>query len=150
MTPLWLPTNDTQDSAVFQILPGAVALLVATGFERWRKPTSSREVKAAQKACLRRLFVDYSEEFVGALEPVGSCQFLYEITRTNTHITEVPVASHGCPWVISGCDNHKLLALPGAYYLRLNDETAVGTAQVWVEMFKISDLPLELLQGFVA
>lgn len=148
MTPLWLPHNNTQDSEIFQIYPGTAALLIATGFERWRKPTSTREARSPQKACLRRLLVEYDEEFAGTSEPTGSCWYSRDFTKTNVRTIDVPVALHGCPWTISGCDNHKLLALPGIYYLRLNDKTAVSKAQVWVEMFSISDLPLEFLRSF--
>lgn len=149
MIPLWLPSNETQDSSVFKVCPGTVALLVATGFERFRTRTEAKEFESPQLACIHRLIFDYETVAVGALEPRSACDYLYEITQTLTHVTDEVVWNKRCMWSIGGCDNTKIIAVPGTYYLHLNDASAIGQAQVWIDVYKTADMPIELLKDLL-
>lgn len=145
MIPLWLPENETQDSSVFTLTPGKVALLFATGFERYKVRTDSAEARSPQSACLHRLIFECERVPVGALAPCSVCDYLFNFTRTVCNYTDGPVWTGDCVWSLRACDNTKLIGLPGVYYLHLNDETAVGTAQVWIEMYRADQLPLGAL-----
>lgn len=149
MIPLWLPDNETQDSSVFKVQPGNTAVLVATGFERFRTNTDAKEFRSPQLACLHRLIFDYEQVGVGALEPRTACECVYEFTQTIINVTDEVMRRSGCLVSIGGCDTTGLVALPGIYYLHLNDATAIGAAQVWLELIKNENLPLPLLKEYV-
>lgn len=149
MIPLWLPDNNTLDSSVFRICPGQVALLVATGFKRYKVRTDPAAFQSPHLACFHRVIVDYETKLVGSLEPRTTCDYLYEITQTLTHEIDTVLWSNGCLMSIGGCNNIKLFAIPGSYYLRLNDVTSLGEAQVWIDLYKADELPLDLLQGLM-
>lgn len=149
LIPLWLPDNETQDSSVFKVLAGHTALLIATGFERFRVNTDAKEFRSPQLACLHQVIFDYDQVGVGALEPRTVCDCVYEFTRTVVNITDVLMQRNGCALSLGSCTSFALLSLPGSYYFHLNDETAVGTAQVWVDFHKNENLPQSLLTGYV-
>lgn len=145
---MWQPTNDTPDSLAFTVRIGETALLVASGFKRLRTCTSATEMQSKQFACLHRLIFEYSAERPVALEPCTCCDYMYEHSSFSSIIYDEPVMVNGKFLGLSKCDNTMLLALPGTYYFHLNDTTAIGTAQVWIEIYKTEELPLALLGDF--
>lgn len=148
LIPMWQPANDTPDSLVFTLRTGEVALLVAEGFARKRTRTTSTEMDSPQFACLHQLIFEYSNDVALALEPCTCCDYMYDINVTDATIHDVPVYLNGHPVGLSKCNNTILWALPGSYYFHLNDTTAIGTAQVWIDVFKAEELPLSMLGAF--
>lgn len=145
LIPMWQPTNDTPDSLVFTLRTGEVALLVATGFAKKRTKTTATEFDSAQLACLHRLIFEHNPDNIIALEPCTCCDFMYEFNSRSSVVYDEPVRVNGKTLGLSKCDNTMLLALPGSYYFHLNDTTAIGKAQVWIDVYKSGELPLELL-----
>lgn len=149
LVPLWLPDNETQDSSVFKVLDGYTALLVATGFERFRVNTETKEFRSPQLACLHRLIFLVDQVNVGALEPRTACDYLYEVTQNITNVTDEVMYRSDCMLTLGGCDTVGVLPIPGTYYFHLNDATAIGTAQIWIELYRNDNLPQSLLTGYV-
>lgn len=147
LVPMWQADNDTPDSQVFSIQPGEVALLVATGFARKRTRISQTEMDSAQFACLHRLIFADGKSTTIALEPCNYCDYMYAVVA-NTAVYDEPVSVNGRTVGLSRCDNTMLWALPGIYYLHLNDTTGIGKAQVWIDVFNADKLPLNLLGDF--
>lgn len=148
LVPLWQSDNHTPDSLVFTLRKREVALLVAKGFARKRTRTTQEEMDSPQFACLHHLIVEQGEDHSLALEPCTCCDYVYDITATDAIIYDEPVYLHGHPIGLSKCNNIMLWALPGTYYFHLNDTTAIGTAQVWIDVFKSGELPSNLLGDF--
>lgn len=145
---LWQSDNDTPDSSVFTVRPGNAAILVATGFALKRTRTDPAEMESPQFACLHHLlFVDKNSRIL-ALEPCSACDYVYDIIATDVSAYDEPVYVNGQPWGLSKCNNTMLWALPGTYYLHLNDTTGIGKAQVWIEIIGIEKLPLSVLGDF--
>lgn len=148
LIPMWQSTNDTPDSLVFTLRTGEVALLVATGFALKRTRTTQTEMESPQFACLHQLIFEYNKDHALALEPCTCCDYMYDINVTDATIYDEPVYVRGCPVGLSKRNNTMLWALPGSYYFHLNDTTGIGTAQVWIDVFKSEELPLNLLGDF--
>lgn len=149
LVPLWQSDNDTPDSSVFTIRSGDMALLVATGFAPKRTRTGPAEMESPQFACLHQLIFADSNSRTIALEPCSACDYVYDIAASDIAAYDEPVYVNGQPWGLSKCNNTMLWALPGTYYLHLNDTTGIGKAQVWVEAFPVGKLPLGMLGDFI-
>lgn len=149
LIPLWQSTNHTANSLAFTLCANEVALFVAMGFESSRTKTTASEMRSPQKACLHRIIVEYNPEQPTALEPCNSCEFMYEYHPTKSTVYDEPVRVNGCVFSLSKCNNTMLLALPGTYYFHLNDTTAIGQVQIWVEIYKVDELPLALLGDYL-
>ena len=52
------------------------------------------------------------------------------------------------PWTLEPCHNLGIIGIPGAYRLRLNDATAVGTAQVYAEFYDVSAIAPQAYGAF--
>lgn len=142
MIPLWQDGNNTTDSLVFTLKAGEVALLVATGFEAKRVKTSASELDGPQFACLRRLIFDCEPGVIVALEPCSYCDFMFEQgSMTKSIACDQGVYVNGNALGLSKCNNTMLLTVPGSYYFHLNDDTAIGQAQIWIEKYNVEDFP---------
>lgn len=146
MYPLWLQNNDTQNSLVFVVSPGWVASLFATGFERFAAHLNSEDFESPQLACLHRIVLRHKVKNVGLPEPGNCCSILGEIKTLDTTVFDEEVWNEHCLWSMGSCDNIKILPFPGTYYFHLNDETAVGKAQIWVDFFKSDEIPLHMMR----
>lgn len=150
LIPMWQPKNDTLDSLVFTLNAGEVALLVATGFDKHRTRTTDSEFTSLQQACLHRLIFECNPIPSVMLEPCSCCDYMYELTGNKLSVVyDEPVMRNGCFISLSKCNNTMLLALPGSYYFHLNDTTAIGKAQIWIDVFKSDVLPLNLLSAYM-
>lgn len=141
MTPLWTDDNHTADSAAFTVRPGEAALVVATGLLPQRVKTDAKEFDSPQLACLSRL-IPIAETTIRTtvVSPCPQCASSQAYERIESSTVEVPVLIDGCRWQIDACNNIRILALPGTYRFHLNDETAVGEAQIYVEIYKLEQL----------
>lgn len=149
MIPLWEDGNNTPDSFVFTLKAGEVALLTASGFAARRVKTSASEMDGPQMACLRRLIFDCIPGEVVALEPCSYCDFMFaQGDMTKSIACDEAVNVNGNALGLSLCNNTLLLALPGSYYFHLNDTTAIGQAQIWIEKYKADELPSALFEQF--
>lgn len=145
LIPMWQPTNNTPDSLVFTLRNNEVAMLIATGFAKKRARTTYSEFDSPQFACLHRLVFEYNPKKPVVLEPCTCCDYMFEFSDEWSTVYDEPVYVNGCSMGLSKCNNTMVLALPGSYYFHLNDTTAIGKAQVWIEVFKSEELPLDLL-----
>lgn len=141
MTPLWPADNHTVDSDIFIVRPGEAALLVAAGLLAQRVRTSEKDFNEPQYACLSRIVSTAGVVVARTVtSPCPACSGSLEYASSPSALVEVPVMVDGCPWVISACNNFRILAIPGTYRLHLNDETAVGESQVYVDIYKLEQL----------
>lgn len=140
--PLWSPDNLSSVSSLFVVHPGKSVLLTAVSFPEYKTQQESG-FRVPMLACVERMLYEYDQN---ALRPVcGGCDWMFDLSRTMaTEVASESVASSGCHWVLSQCDNVKLVGLPGTYRLRLNDSTAVGTVQVYAELFDNVQIPAAL------
>lgn len=141
MRPLWQPANETQNSDVFCVCHGQVALLFATGLKDHRVRASAEDVDGPQEFCIKRLaFPNPDIDLFMTTPPAGACDYVWDWRRASVETAEEAVATHGCCWSMSKCNNLAIVGVPGSYYARLNDSTAVGTAQLFIEYHRIEDL----------
>lgn len=134
---------------MFTISAGEIALFTASGFAAERVRVSASEMVSPQVACLHRIGIDYAEGQPLTMEPSSSCDFAVVNSLVQSVIYDEPVYANGCTVGVSKCKNILLFGLPGTYYFHLNDTTAIGKAQVWLEVLKSKDLPLRLLDSFM-
>lgn len=144
---LWQPDNATLDSAPFTLKPGEAAILTATGFAKKRTKTTAEEFDSSQVACLHRLIALISPSGVVTDEPSSLCDALSANIYATT-IVDTAVRVNGSTLGLSKCNNTLVFALPGTYYFHLNDTTAIGAAQVWLDIVQADKLPAELLKDF--
>lgn len=150
MTPLWDCENETQYSSIFTIKPGYVGLLIASGFEKYRYRASAEEAQALQGACVYKYMAFDSCHLDKAIVPVSICDYVYDYSMVHTTFDEAwaPVNRCGKSWFISACDNIKIIGIPGTYQLYLNDSTAIGQAQVWLDTLPFDKIPVQVSDYF--
>lgn len=141
MRPLWQPANETQKSDVFCVCHGQVALLFATGLKSQKVRASSEQTAGPQLFCIKRLAFPNKEiaRFLAAA-PAGACDYVWDWRQISAETVEETVATHGCCWELTSCNNLAVVGVPGSYYAYLNDTTATGTAQLYIEYHKIEEL----------
>lgn len=147
LNPLWLPENNTLHSAAFEVAAGYAVLLFAVGLEQFKVRQDSKEMQDAQRICVSRILRDYNGEPTRKIGPAMSmcdCGFVFEASwPTEIELVEEVVASNGCVWQLTQCDNLRILTVPGVYRLHLNDDTVIGKAQVYAEQYALEDIPLQ-------
>lgn len=135
-TPLWDDANNTLYSSHFFVKPGWSAVLFAVNLSEEKVRKSAAEFKGPQMACVEKLIYDCKHP-----EPKSGCCGICSGTRA----VEAPeaelqavdyVETCSLPWTLEPCRNIGIIGIPGVYRVRLNDATAVGTAQVYVEFYK--------------
>ena len=145
--PLWGELNDTMWSDVFHVPAGQCAVLFASGLLDDKVRKSAEEFKGPQMICGERLVLSPK---VG--DPVAACdgrcgpasQRFMTASVTAADIVESCVM----PWTLEPCHNLGVIGIPGAYRLRLNDATAIGTAQVWAEFYDVSAIATQAYGAF--
>lgn len=148
MMPLWEPDNDSDCSSVFIIKPGEVGVLLATDFAKYRYRTEESEPYALQGACVYRYLLDNSSLANSGIYPNATCDYLFDPSRIALDNVWVPLYKCGQSWFIHACDNLKIIGLPGTYQLCMNDSTAVGTAQVWLETMPMDKISAAMADYF--
>ena len=134
--PLWDSANDTIFSSAFFVKPGWSAVLFAVGLSEEKVRKSAAEFKGPQMICVEKLIYDCRWP-----EPkpacCGICSHAREVEGPEAElVAEDYVETCSLPWTLEPCRNLGVIGIPGIYRLRMNDATAVGTAQVYVEFFK--------------
>lgn len=146
--PLWSSTNTSMFSDVFNVPPGNVCLLFATGFEKYKYRTDNTEPVSSQCVCVRRLLHEFDTESV---KKFAGCDWVYSVKDARAvNIADELVATCGAPWQLTLCRNLGIIGVPGTYRLELNDATAIGTAQVYAELYGIHDFPAQVKEMFFA
>lgn len=145
--PLWSELNDTVLSDVFHVPAGKCAVLFASGLAEDKVRRSAEEFKGPQTVCVERLVLASS---VG--DPVAPCdgQCGPSSVRPMSARVEASDVVESCvmPWTLEPCHNLGIIGIPGAYRLRLNDATAVGTAQVYAEFYDVSAIAPQAYGAF--
>lgn len=144
--PLWEPSNVSEVSSLFVVHPGKCVLLAATGLSEYVTQTEAG-FRAPQMVCVERLLFEFTK---AALKPAGcDCDWIFNPSASMAKgVMDDTVAVGKCYWTLSLCDNMGIVGLPGAYRLRLNDPTAVGTVQVYAELFDTSQIPSQMTSIF--
>lgn len=139
---LWEPDNLSVESSFFLVPPHKCVLLSAVRFEQF-KHREDASFRVPQMACVERMLYDY-------IPPKARCNDFVFIPSLvmGEEVASDTVSSGGCYWSLSMCDNMKFVGLPGTYRLRLNDPTAVGTAQVYAELFDYEQIPPQMAGMF--
>jgi hypothetical protein len=126
-------------SCPFYVSRGWVAELIAFNFATYKIRCHPQRPLVRQAACLNRIIYCNFEPPEIDLQP---CGVLPDITKYKPEILcETPLSTHGCEWSLSACHNYRLLDLPGAYRLILNDVTAVGIVSVYMLAHPASAMP---------
>lgn len=143
MEPLWSATNNTLYSSLINVPPGAVAVLFATGLqsEAYR---STDSIKRPQIVCVQRVLFGFDTPSTPGFTP---CVYDVDMLRGKEIVAEF-VMTCGKPWQMSKKRNIAVIPLPGIYRLQLNDSTAIGEAQVYVELYSVNDIPPQSLSLF--
>lgn len=147
IVPLWTPENTTLHSSVFEVHAGKAVSLFATGLEQWKVREDSAMPQTPQMICVSKLLRQYKDEAAKQIGPamtVCDCGFVFEATwPVEIQLIEEVVRTR-CAWSLTRCNNFAILAVPGLYRLHLNDDTAIGKAQVYAEQMDIQDIPPQL------
>lgn len=139
---LWSKDNDTLTSSLIYVPPRKCVLLAAVDFAEF-KFSQEASFRTKQCVCVERLVYDMLPEQLGVQR--SGCDWVYELTRPlAAEVGVLTVATGGCPWMLDSCDNLRIIGLPGTYRLRLNDSTAIGTAQVFAEQFDYNQIPPQI------
>lgn len=145
LNPLWLPENNTIHSSAFEVTAGSAVSLFAIGLEMFKVRENAKEAQTRQSICVSRVLRNYDAKTVRKVGPAMSmcdCGFIFDATwLTEIELIEEVVTSGGCPWSLTQCDNFRILTVPGVYRLHLNDDTAIGKAQVYAEQYAIENIP---------
>ena len=131
--PLWLEANDTLYSSHFFVKPGWSAVLFAANLSEEKVRKSASEFKGPQMACVERLIYKFRRP-----EPkpdcCGICSHVFEVSLPEAELKAADyVETCSLPWTLEPCRNIGVIGIPGIYRLKLNDATAIGEAQVYVE-----------------
>lgn len=146
MTPLWDSENITQDSSIFEVKAGKALVLFAVGLLN-DKAVATGEFRGPQAVCVSKILYDVVENTRSVkAEPTSfcDCNFIHGSSQNVLSSVESLVNTNGCPWQLTPCNNIAVIALPGFYRLHLNDETAIGKAQVYAEQYDLYDLPANI------
>lgn len=136
MIPLWKPDNETVNSDVFHVCPGSYAILFATGLKSKRVRASAEEIDGPQVICIERLaFPDAPVERGPKVPPAGACDYIEDWRAIEVPVTTESVSVDGCCWSLTNCNNLMTISIPGSYRAHLNDATAIGKAQLYVERY---------------
>lgn len=143
-TPLWSPDNNTIHSSIFEVKAGKAVSLFAVGLSE-DKAVASGEFRGPQVICISKILYDFiSTERTVKAPPVNLCDCGFVYGACDTAVlssVEAIVNTKGCPWQLTPCNNLAVITLPGFYCLHLNDNTAIGKAQVYAEQYDLQDLP---------
>lgn len=147
MIPLWEPSNTSMDSSIFRVNAGQAVLLFATGFAAEKYRESASEVAAPQMACINRLL--YSAANLSEHKTHKGCDYVFNSLSIRPEQAEDElVVVNGCGWNLTACNNLRFIGVPGFYRLHLNDATAVGTAQVYADIYDAHNLPSQIAGMF--
>lgn len=142
MIPLWGPKNLTQQSTVFHVRPGQVAMLVASGMTKY-KFQGAGESRQRQTFCVYRVLADYDIMQPAGVTAGSFCDQVFDMATVPADVVYVPTG-----WQLTCLANTKIIGLPGSYQLELNDATAIGTAQVWLEILPMEKIPPQMADAF--
>lgn len=146
--PLWTKTNTSMFSSVFTVPAGFVCLLFSTGLSKYKYREDNSEPQSPQLICVRRLLHEFDTESV---KKFAGCDWVYSIKDARAvNIVDELVATCDAPWQLSFCRNLAIIGVPGTYRLELNDATAIGTAQVYAELYGVNDIPSQVKGLFFA
>lgn len=138
---LWSETNDTKYSSVFSVPPGQCAVLHAVGLGPEKLRTAPHEFKVAQILCVNRLL----HGFTLAPAAEGRCDYVFDLDRVRADmLVEEAVQTCNGTWQLTMCKNIGIIAVPGTYRLELNDDTAIGGVQVYLEIFDNNQIPVQV------
>lgn len=141
--PLWAPTNTSEVSSLFVVQPGKCVVLSATGLQEYATRLEAG-FRVPQMLCVERLLFDFAPS---AIEKFScGCDWIFDPVATK--VMDDVVSVSGCYWALTHCNNIRIVGLPGTYHLRLNDGTAVGTVQVYAELFDASQIPVQMSEIF--
>ena len=132
--PLWSDSNSTLLSSVFIVPPGRAVLLFASGLLDERVRTSASQFKGPQAVCVERVVFGVDAPAVPASRDGCACVVDGSLPSAAMKAFE-QVQTCSLPWMLEPCRNIGVIGIPGTYRLRLNDATAIGTAQVFAEWF---------------
>lgn len=140
---LWQNTNKTLYSDIFTITPGTAGVLFATGFERERVRVTNSEFVSPQAACVQRL-IHVSE---ASRTLTNLCEQAAAISDAEVAGNELVQVCNSC-WLLTQDNNLRIIGVPGTYRLELNDATAIGVIQVYLDIYPVSNLPLQIQHLF--
>lgn len=148
--PLWDDANDTLYSSPFYVKPGWSAVLFAVGLSEEKVRKSAAEFKGPQMICVERLIYECRDA-----EPLPDCCGICSQSRGPRApeailVAEDYVETCSLPWALEPCRNLGVIGIPGVYRLHLNDATAIGTAQVYVEFYNHEDIAPQVYGAYFA
>ena len=152
MYPLWSETNTSLYSSVFTVPTGKAAILFATGLLPEKVKVCAGEFKTKQTVCVRRLLFDFEPtEFSAYMVEGLPCGAIFDIDKVKAvNIVDDIVRTCGLPWQMTMCRNIALIGVPGTYRLQFNDATAIGEAQVYMELVDANAIPSQIENLFFA
>lgn len=142
---LWEQSNTSLYSSVFNVPPAQVCVLFANGLEPWKVRADAAEVMVPQSVCVRRLL----HGFEGIKPDKDQCGWIFNMDSVRADkLVDLLVQTCGLSWQLTACRNIGIVGVPGHYRLELNDSTAVGTAQVYAELYDAKSIPLQVQNLF--
>ena len=141
LKPLWDQSNTSLFSSIFNVPPGNVCVLFASGLLLQKVRSTADDIIGPQVVCIRRLLHDYE----GLKATPDVCGWTFNIDNVHADkIVDMLVQTCGYPWQLTSCRNIGIIGVPGHYRLELNDSTAIGVAQVYAELYDIKSIPLQV------
>lgn len=140
--PLWSDINKTMYSSVFNVPPGKVCVLFASKLEREKYRVDNSEFASPQTVCVRRLVHDFDQEQF-RFRSGCNCDWVYDVEAYTEETVADEIVDTGCCWSLTRERNLGIIAVPGTYRLELNDATAIGTAQVYADLYDAKNIPLQ-------
>lgn len=139
--PLFTELSQSVESAFFWVTSGAAVAAMAFNFACDAARADNSERRVPQVACLQRvLFKQVKTGFPDEL-PDAPCVKLYDLRKFKAEILAIDdVRLDNCCMCLSARSNLLLIDIPGAYRFVFNDASAVGTARIFLQAYKLSDL----------
>ena len=126
-------------SPIFRVFAGHVWVFKGFNFLQLKhRPDPKAEPSQTQQACLQQVIMRE-----GRFPTVDQCEAPtvdYDQLKGSILITGLAQLD-GCCWCLDACNSIAILDVPGEYYWELNDETAVGTVQIYGQWFTKDQFP---------
>lgn len=141
-TALFSPESKSVESPAFYVSAGTIVQLQAFNFMNFASRADKSERQVPQVACLEQILFKQGVRLDLPVSDPTSGPQLFDLRQYSTEVlAKNQVIIHGCPLSIGACNNQIFLNMPGAYRFVLNDQNAVGIAQLYMRVYSSADFP---------
>lgn len=137
-------------SSIFYVPPGKAAVIslynAQSRLELEKDPNDPNKSKLTEKGCfvLHKLSFGETSEVTRRLQchELISLRDIYALQRATQRIFHEPVITCKEQWTMDGCNNYKVLTVPGFYMFSQDDMEQLESAYMEVAVMPVEDMVL--------